>query len=239
MNLRTVRVAGAIALTAIACLFIGARDVGAAHARNAPVLKYLWPALKYGETVGRIYYRASCQPDSYVRIPFPHLDVERPPNRSTGVAAVREIFRRVSDVSVTEPETGVIRVRIGSVPETVLPVRIRKVVLSPQQQYNMWLAVAAIQEAPEVQSVMRQLKLRSVGKPINIHLVRPASDLPHLPAVLTNLTMDQAFDAVAKTWRVIVLYGFCSPPSQYDIDIADAADIYSTEDKVSGPESGP
>jgi hypothetical protein len=40
--------------------------------------------------------------------------------------------------------------------------------------------------------------------------------------------MDQALDLVAKTFRGIVLYGFCTPPDQYEIDFADAGYIYST-----------
>lgn len=52
-------------------------------------------------------------------------------------------------------------------------------------------------------------------------LLQPADDLPHLPAEILNVTMDQALDMIARTWGVIVFYGACAAPSTYEVFFAD------------------
>jgi hypothetical protein len=188
------------------------------------VLKYLWPALDYGEKVGRIYYRGSCQLqlDADPAASFPQLNVQPPSNGKSGVAAVREIFRHEKDVSVKETDPGIIRIRIGSVPDAVLRVTISNLVLTPEEQYNYWLAIFKIENAPEVQSAMRELKIRLRVRTVSIGIVQPTDGLLHLSGVITNVTMDQALDLVAKTFRGIVLYDFCTPPDQFEIRFANA-----------------
>jgi len=193
------------------------------------VLKYLWPALDNGAKVSRIYYRGKCKPDAHPGASFPQLDVQPPSKGRNGVAAVRDVFRHEKHVSVKEADPGVIRVRIGSVPDAVLRVRLSNLVLTPEEQYNYWPAIFKIQSAPEVQSTMQELKIRIPARTISIGIAQPADGLPRLPGVLTNVTVDQALDLVAKTFRGIVLYGFCTPPGQYEIDFADAGYIYSTD----------
>jgi len=192
------------------------------------VLRYLWPALDHGERVGRIYYRGSCRLDANPTASFAQLDVQPPSKGKTGVAAVRDIFRHEKNVSVEEAGPGIIRVRLGSVPEAVLRVRISNLVLAPEEQYNYWPAIFKIQNAPEVQSAMQKLKIRIPARPFSIGIAQPADGLPHLPGVITNVTMDQALDLVAKTFRGIVVYEFCTPPDQYEIYFANAGYIYST-----------
>jgi hypothetical protein len=63
------------------------------------VLKYLWPALGYGEKAARIYYGAICQQDPNIAASFPRLDVRSPLNERTGVAAFRDVFRSEKDIS--------------------------------------------------------------------------------------------------------------------------------------------
>jgi hypothetical protein len=82
-----------------------------------------------------------------------------------------------------------------------------------------------MENAPEVQSAMRELNIRIPARPLSIGIAQPADGLPHLPSVITNVTMDQALDLVAKTFRGIVLYEFCSPPDQFEIDFAHAGYI--------------
>jgi hypothetical protein len=192
------------------------------------MLKYLWPALDYGNKVGRIYYSASCEPNDKLAVSFPRLNVRPPSNKKIGVAAVQDIFRNEKDVSVKEAGADIIRVRIGSVPDTLLRVRISTLVLTPEEQYNYWPAILKIENAPEVQSVMEEVKIRTPARVISIGIRQPADGLPHLPGVIKNVTMDQALDLVAKTFRGVVLYGVCAPPHQFEIRFANAGDIYST-----------
>lgn len=192
------------------------------------VLKYLWPALDYGEKVGRIYYAAACQSDDNLARSFPKLDVQPPPSGKSGLAAIREIFKKVHSASVTEPEAGVINVRIGLVPNAILQARILSLNLSPAEQYNTWLAIGAIQNAPEVRSMMHKHSIRTPARPLNIQITKPTAGLPHLPGLITNITFDQALNMVAKTFGGVVIYEFCTPPAQYEIDFANAGDIYAT-----------
>jgi hypothetical protein len=194
------------------------------------VLKYLWPALDYREKVGRIYSRGSCQRqlDADPAASFPQLNVQPASKGISGVAAVRDIFRHEKEVSVKETDPGIIRVRIGSVPDAVLRVRISNLALTPEEQYNYWLAIFKIENSPEVQSAMKELKIRIPVRTVSIGIVQPADGLPHLSGVITNVTMDQALDLVAKTFGGVVLYEFCTPPDQYEIRFAIAGYIYST-----------
>jgi|ERR1700679_592909 len=193
------------------------------------VLKYVWPALDYGQKVGRIYYSAACQPNANGSSFFPRLNVQPPSDGKIGISAVRDIFRLEKRVSVKESDTGVIRITIGLVPDDVLRVRIASLVLTPEEQYNYWSAIFKIENAPEVQNALQQLKISATARVTSFGIVRPADGLPHLPSVFTNVTMDQALDLVAKTFGGIVLYTFCTPPDQYEIRFANAAEIYSTQ----------
>lgn len=195
------------------------------------VLKYFWPALGYGEKVGRIYYSATCQPNVNLAASFPRLDVRPASNGKSGVAAVRDIFREEKNISVKEVDSGIIRVKIGSVPNAVLRARISNLILTPEEQYNYWLAIFKIENAPEVQSAMQELKIGIPPRTVNIGIAQPADGLPHLPDVITNVTMDQALDLVAKTFGGIVIYEFCTPQNQYEIRFASPGDIYSTLDE--------
>jgi hypothetical protein len=102
------------------------------------VLKKLWPALGYGEKVGRIYYRGSCLQDAKLGVSFQQLDLGPAPVGTSGVATVQYILRNEKNISVEKDNTGVIRIRIGSVPEAILHVRIPRLTLSPAEQYSAW-----------------------------------------------------------------------------------------------------
>jgi hypothetical protein len=68
----------------------------------------------------------------------------------------------------------------------------------------------------------KNFKIRIPALPVSIGIGQPAEGRPHLPGVITNVTMDQALDLVAKTFRGIVLYEFCTPLDQYEIYFANA-----------------
>ncbi len=189
------------------------------HERS--VLKYLWPVLRTANKAGRIYYQAICPPDEHYPLAFRRVEV-RPPSMSTAdLAAVRSIFREAKDVVVAEDSPGIIRVSIGRVPDAILRTRISTLNLTPTEQYNSFAAIWAIEQAPEVRSAAEKLHIVVPGRPVNMPTVRPAEGLPHLPPQLSNLTMDQALDLVARTWSGIVLYGVCAPPTTYEVSFAE------------------
>jgi hypothetical protein len=208
------------------------RSVAAAQGGNnaRAVLKRLWPALGYGETAGRIYYSAVCRrPNESFDASFPRLDVEPPPQGKLGIAAVRDMFRHDKDVSVKETAPGIVRIRIGSVPDDILRVRIPSLALTADERYNYWLAISKIQNAPEVRSAMHKLGISTPLRFINV-LIGNVPEWPHLPSVMTNVTVDEALDLVAKTFRGVVVYEFCASRDQYEFYFVDASYIYATRD---------
>ncbi len=191
------------------------------------VLKTLWPALHYGETVGRIYFQTACQPSDDLRRSFPKLDVHRPSKGKAGVEAIREMFRTERNAAVTEPQPGVVSIKIGAVPDAILKTRIPHLSLNPEEQYNIWLAIEAIQDSPEVRSMMRRLAIGIPATPMNIQIREPIAGQPHLPESIDNATFDQALNIVARAFRGVVIYRFCTAPAQFEIDFADARGIYA------------
>ncbi|HWO31305.1 MAG TPA: hypothetical protein VNO32_21130 [Candidatus Acidoferrum sp.] len=100
--------------------------------------------------------------------------------------------------------------------------RIPRLTLSPEEQYNAWAAIWAVQNSSEVQTAMHDLHIRRPNHAMSMILVRPADGLPHLPNVVTDATVDQVLDIIVKTFRGTILYETCAPPDQYDIDFAGA-----------------
>jgi hypothetical protein len=178
--------------------------------------------LDHGEKVGRIYYRGSCLQDANLGISFRQLNVRPAPVGKSGVAAIRYMLRDEQNISVEEDDTGVVRIRIGRVSDAIPHIRIPRLTLSPLEQYNAWSAIGAVQSASEVRSAMHDLHIRTPIRFTNMILVRPAEGLPHLPKVVTDATVDQVLDIIAKTFHGTILYKTCAPPDQYQIDFAGA-----------------
>jgi hypothetical protein len=188
-------------------------------------LRQLWPVLDLGEKVGRIYYRGSCPQDANLGIAFRQLNVRPAPVGKSGVAAVKDMLRDEKNISAEEDDTGVIPIRIGRVSDAILHIGIPRLTLSPEEQYNAWPAICAIQNASEVQSA--DLRIRTAIRFTNTILIRLAEGLPHLPNVVTNATVDQLLDIIAKTFHGTLLYKTCATPDQYQIDFAGAEYIPS------------
>ena len=169
-----------------------------------------------GEKVGRVYYRGSCLRDSNLGISFRQLAVRPAPVGESGVAAVRDMLRDEKNISV-EDDSGFIRIRIGRVSDAILNIRIPRLTLGPLEQYNAWAAIWAVQNAPEVQSAMHDLHIRTPNHVTDLILVKPADGLPHLADVVTDATVDQILDMIVKTFHGTILFETCAPPEQYDI----------------------
>ena len=181
------------------------------------VQRYLWPVLASAGKAGRIYYEAICPPTEDFPLAFPPIKVRPPLANAAGLAAVRSVFRDEKDVLVAEDPPGIIHVRVGRVPDAILRTRITTLSLKPTEQYNSYQAIWAIENAREVRTAMEELHIVVPVRPVNMPFALPAEGLPHLPLELSNVTMDQALDMVARTWGGIVFYGACTEPGTYEI----------------------
>lgn len=178
------------------------------------IMKYLRPAL-LASGAGRIYYSTVCAAKDGMPLPFPEVKVQAPPKGTTGLAAIREIFKNDKHVKVSQDRSGMIRVWIGQPESALLQTRIGSVSFRVEEQYNGELAIESIEISMEVEAAMRRLGIEQLGAYYNgsINVPEKGVPLPHLPASLKNVTMDEALDVIATTFGGIVIYKTCAEPS--------------------------
>jgi len=202
-----------------------------AHNENA-VLEYLRPALRSVGGSCRLYYSAPCYAEDGDPLPFPALSVQPPAKRKNGVSVVREIFKNDHKVDVATDRSGIITIRIGAPPSELLRTRIPLLTLKPQERYNAIKAIVALTKTKEVEAAERKLGLKEPLVIMGLLEVEPKKGLPHLPSSLRDVTVDQALDVVAKTFKGIVLYGACADPSGerlYFLDFVDVVPLYTSD----------
>jgi len=214
-------------LIAVACALPGAwaapKDDSAwyleSQQNEGAAMQYLWRVLRSARKSGRVNFPAYCPPADGDRMVFPKIAVQPPPEGTSGLAAVQGIFPNNKDILVGEDADGIIRVTIGHVSEAVLHTPIAKLAFDPTSQYNEWAAIDFIVWSDEVQKAMSDLKLRTPIKVYGIPVIGPDESRPHLPALVSNVTMDQALNLVTKTFDGIVLYGACENSNLYDVTV--------------------
>jgi hypothetical protein len=148
---------------------------------------------------------------------FPAVYLQPPQQGATGIVAVRQIFRDDPNVAVMQDRSGMLRINIGGVSTTILQTRLPSVTLDPTEQYTDRSALEKI-------AIMADIYEKERGRPFGLtpfvidHLVSgPIPGAPHLPKLMENLTVDQALDSVAKTFKGIVTYGMCQRPDSKDL----------------------
>lgn len=204
-------VASAAMCTSSPKLVANAREIS--DHNETRVLDSLLPVVHSSGNAVRVYYGAACDAGTGGRVPFPRVKVQSPSKDKTGVAALREIFEKDKNVTITEEPAGIIRIWIGQVPTDILQTKLSSVTFDPLQQYNPRDAIAAVESTKEVELAMRSLRLTEPLK-LASTVAEPDKDLPHLPAAIKNMTMEQTLDLIAKTWagEGIVIYGVCAAP---------------------------
>jgi hypothetical protein len=163
----------------------------------------------------RLYYGTTCNPTKQQiatnAVPFPSTNVRSSGDGKTGITAVREIFKHANNVRIAQEPSGMVRIWIGDAPTAILQTRISRIVLDPYEQYTPNGVFEAIQNTREMQSAMRSLKYSPVWV-LSSTRAMPDENLPHVPASMANLTVEQVLDQVAETWagQGIVIYGVCN-----------------------------
>jgi hypothetical protein len=152
-----------------------------------------------------------------LRLLFPAVYLQPPQQESTGIAAVRQIFRVDPNVAVIQDRSGMLRIMIGRVSTAILQTRIQVLTLNPIDQYSAPSAVATIENAPELHAADRKLNVDQPLRTIDVIVSGPVPGAPHLPTSMKNVTVDKALDAVARTFRGIVMYAICKQPDGKDM----------------------
>lgn len=231
MSLGRVRHAVLVWSSALICLTVAvpSRAQEGSHGmrgRNEEaVLRYLGPALASVGKGALLYYQGDCRESDKYPVAFPQVSVQPPSKRTRGLAAVQGIFRHDKNVTVTERRSGIIRIRIGNAPATILQTRIAHLTLSPlERDFPRW-TLYKIENTKDVEGAMRKLSFKSSPfSPGLVNVVAPP-DTPHLPSSMNGVTMEQVLELTAKTFKGIVIYGACTRPSGQRLFRLDFVDI--------------
>jgi hypothetical protein len=133
------------------------------HQRNLEALFPLELVLNHARKGAIVEYAADCEGDFHP-IPFPALRLESPVTMGADLATIKRMFHSEKGVSVSEDADGVISIRIGEVPDTLLQQRIKEIKFSPDEQYSQELALEGIYNSPEVDRVARALGIGAVNE---------------------------------------------------------------------------
>lgn len=166
---------------------------------------YVRPALKSIGGSVRINYAGVCPGGS--RLLFPSVNIQPEPDGASGITAVRQMFGNDPQVTVTQDRSGVLRITVGNVDSSALRTRIPTLTLNSDAQYTPLVATLTISNALLAYSPEH---LETALGTIDIIVHRPDETAPHLPPLLQNITVDDALDSVAQTFKGIVLYGACT-----------------------------
>ena len=169
----------------------------------------LRPVLTGGTTGVRLSYAATCAADTNLP-PIPPVILNEAPQSSLGLSAGKEIFRRDQDVKVTGSTRGIVRIRIGNVPQKLLMTRIRELKLQSRDQYNPGLIIAALENSTEMGRSLDALDMRP-SSVLHINQTQwPEPGIPHLSSVSRDITVDEVLDELAVVFKGVVVYGVCT-----------------------------
>lgn len=179
-------------------------------------IDYLLSNLTYVGGFARMYYGSECATNeraSLVQQPrLPSISFLPPPQGDTGMVAVWQMFRNNPNVTVVQDRFGMLRITIGSVSSTVLQTRLPTLTFDPESQYTDLSATETIAIAADIYAKQHGLPFHLAPFVID-HLVSgPRNGAPHLPPTMQSITIDDALDAVARTFRGVVTYGECTQP---------------------------
>jgi len=167
------------------------------------------PVLKASGGVGRLYLGSECVGDSEDLF-FPRMELKSEDKGKAGIDALRDVLAKIKDVAVAERRPGIIGISIGTISNDLLRTKIQVLRLKPLERYNELLAIKAIFGTREVETKMREQRMDPAPMVVIHPILDPDSKLPHLPASMKNLTVDEALDQVAQTFRGLVIYEECA-----------------------------
>jgi len=171
--------------------------------------------------VGRMYFgSAACRSYSTA---FPKVTLTNVSGDAQGLLAVQLLFQADSHVHAFERPSGVVKIIVGEdIPRAMLNMRISRVKLGPYEQFNAQDAMDAVVDDVNVRNGMRTLGIH-FARSIDDHLLVPPDTglregYPHLPPAIQDMTVDQAFDLIARTFHGIAIYGGCKKQAVVDYD---------------------
>jgi hypothetical protein len=187
------------------------------------IVEHIQSALSSTQYSVRLYFHGVCNADGENRLVFPSSTVLPTTGNEKGIAAIREMFRDDQNVVVSVDSSNVVRIYIGHVYRQILDTNLSSLKLTTFAQYNPdgpGGAIELLESAQPVQAAMQDLGTRQEPA-FYIGLDQPAlRKRPHLPPSISDITLDQALDVVARTFPGVVVYGECgNHDKSHTIDI--------------------
>jgi hypothetical protein len=201
-----VRVAVIGAVILLDVLTAGAGVWDGTEPNKDAVVDHLQAALEPIDGAARVYAVEVCRGKEGMDSEFPRIKMQAPSKYKTGPLAVREIFARDRRATVTTDSAGIPRITFGKPSCALLRTKIHELRFTVQERYDRILAQLAIENAREVQRAMRTLRVHQPTTVMDFGVQVPMPGVPRLPAVLHDVTMDEALDLIAKTFFSVVFY---------------------------------
>jgi hypothetical protein len=172
-------------------------------------LRDFGPVLKASGGIGRLYLYSECTGDSDDLF-FPRLELKSGDKGKAGIDLLQDAFSNIKNVTVAERHPGIMGIWIGNISNDLLKTKIEVLGLKPRERYNELLAIKAIFGTSEVETKMREYRMDPAPMVVIHSIVDPDPKLPHLPASMKNLTVDEALDRIAQTFGGLVIYEECA-----------------------------
>ncbi|PYI90443.1 MAG: hypothetical protein DME97_17345 [Verrucomicrobia bacterium] len=128
--------------------------------------------------------------------------------KSADPSRVSYLLAESKKVTIWRGKAGQLRVLVGDVSAELLTTKINLVSFKTIERYNAIDAINAITRTKEIQAKLGELGLRQPATilPSYIQMPDPDRPLPHLPAAIKNVTMEEALDQVAETFDCVIIY---------------------------------
>lgn len=188
-------------------MLLAANPAAAERVDKEGLVERLQPMLQQSGLGAVVYFRAACRIETgFGELSFPELTLRPVAKGKRGVAAIRAILPARA---LVKRRAGVLSIGLGAEGNPLLPTRISRWGLWPEQQYNGRLAVMGLENVSEVQAAMREHGYHGPVEDVSILGRGFREEDPHLPPDLFDLTYDEALHAIARKWRGIVFFGAC------------------------------
>lgn len=128
--------------------------------------------------------------------------------KSADPSRVSYLLAESKKVTIWQGKAGQLRVLVGDVSAELLTTKINLVSFKRIERYNAIDAINAITRTKEIQAKLGELGLRQPAAilPSYIQMPDPDRPLPHLPASIKKVTMEEALDQVAETFDCVIIY---------------------------------
>jgi hypothetical protein len=140
--------------------------------------------------------------------------------KSADPARVSYLLATSKKVTISQGKAGQLRVFVGEVSAELLTTKINLVSFGPDERYNAIYAITAITQTKEIQAKLGDLGLRQPTTFGPSFILSPDRRLPHLPASIRNVTMEEALDQVAETFDCVIIYAGWTEDGKRRFDVS-------------------